>query len=98
MTHRTVKIAEFLLARIAEDESAARMLGSARVLAECAAKREIVRRFYYWDSGGPDAGIAIGDLGYAPDCAPAEGLEEAIRALAVVYSDHPDYDTARSPW
>ena len=83
-------LAEFLLARIAEDEQVARSSlatheegepwgyghlpddgphiarwSPARVLAECAAKREIVERFVAWD---------------------------AVRLLAAPYSAHPDYD------
>lgn len=56
----------------------------ARVLAECEAKRRIVQE---WDEAHP----ADGGLMY--------GLETAIRALAAVYADHPDYrDDYRDEW
>ena len=76
-------LTEFLLARIAEDEAAARrvaVVGScepgyrpARVLAECEAKRRIVKTA----EGGLTSSSA------------------AVQFLAAVYSDHPDY---RAEW
>lgn len=59
----------------------------ARVLAECAAKRAIVEQWNDPASFGPfsDAvGVGI-----------AEGIDTALRALAAVYTDHPDY---RQEW
>jgi hypothetical protein len=104
MTTATTTLAGFLLARIAEDESRAEMArgwqtGSRhegqpldwslhmdrwspdRALAECEAKRRIVED---WTSFSRE-----GDYGRAM------GLGHAVRALAAVYSDHPDY---RDEW
>lgn len=80
-------ITEFLLARIAEKyEEAVRMagspflaqqVGSARVLAECKAMREIVEWWAPWDGevydGWTDAANVV------------------LPILASVYADHPDY-------
>jgi hypothetical protein len=55
----------------------------ARVLAEVAAKRAIVKEFEVAQSEYPSA--------YAG------GLETAVRFLATVYADHPDYDPAWQP-
>ena len=58
-------LADFLLARIAEDEAVARRIAAvgscepayhpARVLAECAAKRAIVEMHALMDGGDPDS-------------------------------------------
>ena len=89
----------FLLARIAEDEErnnpAPDPSGScdylhgvhydpARVLAECAAKRAIVADRERIDRNASDSEWAMGysDANYS-----------ALRALAAVYSDHPDYQS-----
>lgn len=135
MTHNPTKVADFLMARIAEDEAAASLcrgpewtveyahqyedgdwaettlwgggkaLASfddnfggdpadhiarhdpARVLAECAAKRAIVERLkkdvdWYAQSDDSWAGGR------------AAAATDAIRQLAVVYADHPDYREA----
>lgn len=87
----TPTITEFLLARIAEDESAADRVEfrpyvgdgvpqslTDRVLAECEAKRRIVE-------------VAR----YAPEGAGGWGFRRTLRALASVYADHPDY---RDEW
>ena len=81
----------FLLARIAEDEAAARLASPgpweyrgvtwpydpARVLAECAAKRAIIHQV----SDIPWAGYAVRDF--------------TLETLAAVYNTHPDY---RQEW
>lgn len=100
-------LTEFLLARIDEDEAAAQQEDAdfantsllptydsehqvrwhtGRVLAECEAKRRIVDagRAEYEDSlqsGDDTTGLA----------------EEVLHALALPYSDHPDYDEAWRP-
>lgn len=91
---QTMTLADFLLARIAEDEqSLAAMDGlwdtgneadfAERVLAECEAKRQIVAMEWHH----------LGDDDYA------WGMEEAKRQILVVlalpYADHPDY---REEW
>jgi hypothetical protein len=84
-----VNIVEFLEACMAEDEARANYYGSlamgtARVLAECAAKRAIVKLAEGVESldyqvtsewGGEIDGTA----------------DDIIRALAAVYKDHPGY-------
>jgi len=81
-------LAEFLLARIAEDEAAYESAYVAyldgfpftptRVLAECETKRRIVELCAYWQR-------------------PVDGLdgEDILRLLALPYADHPDY---REEW
>lgn len=91
-------LTEFLLARIAEDEKAARrgsdhpaewgvltndnyghlLTQPSRVLAECAAKRQIVG----WMNDTVEYVV------YA---------DEVLGALALPYADHPDYDEAWRP-
>lgn len=84
----------FLRARIAEDEAGARSglgdgqmdfraIGSRRWLAECEAKRRIVADLE--EAGRDQSGRH--EEGY--------GLTTAIKHLAVVYADHPDY---REEW
>ncbi|WP_427130343.1 DUF6221 family protein [Pseudarthrobacter sp. S9] len=90
-------ITDFLSARIAEDEyDANRELSwgttqtltrmNARVLAECAAKRAIVAM-----APDDDGYVKIGDWESCSDSCPPLVAEAAIRALAAVYADHPDY-------
>jgi hypothetical protein len=115
-------IVEFLEACIAEDEARARypylasspdpLFSPARVLAECAAKRAIIKQHEEWPvlverapSGDFDANdtqsmtyrmtreIAwltereyVKRFGVEPPTTPV------LRALAAVYSSHPDYD------
>ena len=98
-------LAEFLAARIREDEDAARFNASvddaslspcpfsvvggdcwtpARVLAECEAKRRIIRDLY--------AGAGLDnewDAGYT------NAIAEVLRRLALPYADHPDF---REEW
>jgi len=87
-----VTITEFLEARIAEDEKRAYYygslaLGTARVLAECAAKRAIIKQYgEYSECAAEYVGIAA--LGAR--CAQQATLD-ALKALAAVYKDHPDY-------
>ena len=100
-------IKDFLLARIAEDEALAKKgrpnntglevleiddygtealgISEARILAECAAKRAIVEQ---WDDP------AFSDQG-AYDSGHARAMDDAVRSLAAVYADHPDY---RQEW
>lgn len=99
-------LTEFLLARIAEDERAAKILlehdqrpllsvaltvnHPARFLAECEAKRRIVGIYHYVSMSEPDEGHSSVPLG-------GDGPEtyyEAVQHLAAVYADHPDYDEA----
>lgn len=98
-------IIEFLKARIAEDEANAGSWYESwkdtmdsmedRILAECAAKRRIVElhyqdvvpgKFDLAEDHACDRGW--GDVAYTEDCT-------TLRALAAVYSDHPDY---RDEW
>jgi hypothetical protein len=96
-------LAEFLLARIAEDEAAYESAYVAyldgfpftptRVLAECEAKRRIVEQCKEWLSYGPvkswetDRGE---DAALSEDAAPT-----VLRLLALPYTNHPDY---REEW
>jgi hypothetical protein len=94
-----VNLTEFLLARIAEDESMATALDNcpyadgirddwphidpSRVLAECEAKRLLVTELPRWD-----ADVASG----------WDGIEEMVMChLALPYAIHPDYDQAWRP-
>lgn len=102
--HEELNITEFLLARIAEDEAAA---GSylrdpansipvwRRMVNEWVAKRAIVEshqpvKDVGWDGGESHDHLwcaACGSLDDAPVAYPCP----TIRALARVYSDHPEY-------
>lgn len=94
-----VTITDFLLARIAEDEDAARQededyadtallptydsdhqarWNTARVLSECAAKREIIR----WWVDGLIGYVRVDDE-----------LTNPLLPLAAAYKDHPDYQS-----
>jgi hypothetical protein len=99
-------ITEFLLARIAEDETAAQAAldhapdagrWEARMLAECATKRTIVeafeelRKFLTQSSDNGDEGVATGVRDMFA------GLMIAVQAHAGVYADHPDYRPAWRP-
>ena len=84
-----MNITEFLEARIAEDEKMATYygslaLGTARVLAECAAKRAIIAECRQ---------STLDDLSGGDDDQPVPIW--VARALASVYADHPDY---RQEW
>lgn len=111
-------ITEFLLARIAEDEAAADRvefrpylgegapeLLTARVLAECEAKRRIVEshpvyrgpRLLAVDSSGADTACEMCHATSRIDegaVIEALGPCDTLRALASVYADHPDLDPA----
>lgn len=82
-----MSITEFLLARIAEDQEAARPFPGAadlRVLRECAAKRAIIGladEALEAEVKRRDASALGADLMH----------QDTLRALAAVYSDHPDY-------
>lgn len=96
-----MSLAEFLLARIAEDEAAARdpqwlaleygvdSFGRdafrTRVLAECEAKRRIVEL-----QAANDDDRHLPGFYYK-----AQMIERILRALALPYADHPDY---RQEW
>ena len=102
----TATLTEFLLARIAEDEAAAKRdieegvketqgssvvwaegyVSPVRALAECAAKRRILDT---WQD--PDA-VPEGER---ETYFKALGIDQCVRLLAQVYSDHPDY---REEW
>jgi hypothetical protein len=76
-------LAEFLLARIAEDEAAIRAeyarpeLDARRGLAECEAKRRIVERCIR--------------LSKSPRARDHEVAQDFLTDLAIAYADHPDY-------
>ena len=94
----TQTITEFLEARIAEDEKMARFygpfaMGTARVLAECAAKRAIIVQAQKatelerdWDEQEWQGTVEHSEP-YAGDA--------ILYALAAVYADHPEY---RQEW
>ena len=95
-----MKLTEFLLARIAEDEAAAlsRLRGhrelpeterESRVFAECKAKRRIVEWAAPVLTNWP--GAAAGARHVSDD-----GLD-VLRILALPYADHPDYDEEWRP-
>jgi hypothetical protein len=95
MTTSTLPVTEFVLARIEEDE--AWTLGAdceytgsdlrrqpacpARVLAQCAAMRKIVEMF---QTARPAMGEWESDY--------ASAAYDAVRALASIWSDHPQFD------
>jgi hypothetical protein len=84
-------LAEFLLARIADDEAEAKLMQrryEKRVLAECDAKRRIVKA---WRDGpaGSDAWFSD-DTGW-------DGIAWCVQVLALPYKDHPDYRTEWKP-
>jgi hypothetical protein len=102
----TMEIIEFLDARIAEDEAAARDVmpaewtnatasivgparehmdnwGPGRVLAECKAKRDIIGVRNALAANNPEEGSS----GWFQVAA----FDTAIRQLAAVFRDHPDY-------
>lgn len=101
MPTQTLTLADFLLARIAEDEAVVEgfhqgdgdpdfMWGPDRIRAECAAKREIVADYLAAadDSDGPEK--------HAKYLAGVEaGLYGAVQHLALPYADHSDY---RQEW
>ena len=92
-----MNITDFLLARIEEDEMRANYygplaMGTARTLAECAAKRAIMQQAI---AASDDRATIVDEY-----CIGGEGADEAyasdpglliIKALAGVYADHPDY-------
>lgn len=83
-----MNITDFLLARIQEDEKRANYygplaMGTDRVLAECTAKREIIR---WWVDG------LIGYVRVDDD------LTNPLLPLAAVYKDHPDYQQEWNPY
>lgn len=85
---------EFLLARIAEDETDAANSydDSERLLAECAAKRAIVAAHpvviqLWWDE---QCEIEVCETCQA-DSYPDQWPCPTIQALAAVYAAHPDY-------
>lgn len=100
-----VTLADFLLARVAEDEIAVAQAvrdgdpwcysDPARVLAECEAKRRIIATSYsvgaMWDSewGCGHSAEQIRDGKCERN---TDTSEWGPDALAEVYSDHPDYD------
>jgi hypothetical protein len=114
-----MKITEFLLARIAEDEADAadiqsgradygatefnpdetimRQTDPARILAECKAKRAIME-IHKIQQVSEDSPLRSDDEWTCPFCDEdrwPRGVCGTIRAIASVYSDHPDY---RQEW
>lgn len=97
----TSRVADFLLARIAEDETAAATAqlefahagygcyGPARVLAECAAKRAIIESL----TNTAAAHANEVSLGQKLVLAGMDtGLRIALQTLTLPYREHPDYD------
>lgn len=68
----------------------------ARVLAECDARRRIVEEFTARDG---DVELMLGNRGPTFDRRQREwsGLRLALRILAAMYADHPDYDEGWRP-
>jgi hypothetical protein len=110
MTTSTLTVTDFFLARIAEDEAVARAyrdgnswgnpyagdgdgpdvaysnrFDETRVLAQCAAMRKIVEMF---QTARPALGEWESDY--------ASAAYDAVRALASIWSDHPQFDPAWS--
>lgn len=91
-----MKLTEFLEARIAEDEAEAKNLqgetdfgleaAGDRMLAECAAKRELLEQRKRIDQS-----MSMDDW----SAGWSDGNYAALNALAAVYKDHPDY---REEW
>lgn len=66
--------------------------GSARILAECAAKRAIVAM------AADECGyVTIGDWSSCSDGCPERIMNSVIRTLAAAYANHPDYDETWKP-
>lgn len=103
-------LTEFLLARIAEDEAVAREAidcgpewvheamrygaNPARVLAECEAKRRIVEYRYSWNLEAE----RMSEPPFGPIFeAKVSAADAVLRALALPYADHPDYDEVWRP-
>jgi hypothetical protein len=92
-------ITEFLEARIAEDEARARyveeygdtggLFRPARVLAECAAKRAIVEMHETYAAAITES---VGIAWVGARCG-QEVTGDALKSLASVYADHPDFST-----
>lgn len=88
-----MKLREFLLARIAEDEAAASTWYedwggnmeslTERVLAECEAKRRIVELHYSWELHSNRIPLLEAQVVTATTI---------LRVLASVHSDHPDFE------
>jgi hypothetical protein len=92
----TLAIADFLLARIAEDEKVARdkEWEPARVVAECEAKRRIIEREHVECGGHPGPWMPHDD--YGPGyCWREDEHNMTLTDLAAVYADHPEY---RDEW
>jgi hypothetical protein len=96
---RTMTLTDFLLARIAEDEACADGLEwddgnpvhqTARVLAECEAKRQIVEHADTVSSMDRQIESEWGTRSSVP-WDEDEGIR-LLRLLALPYADHPDYD------
>ena len=94
-----MSIREFLLERIAEDELRAnyygpKAMGTARVLAECEAKRAVIEQHgpgegHYRDYCETCAEWWAAEIGEGPP-----GVRfpcPTLRAVAAAYSNHPDY-------
>ena len=87
-------LTEFLLARIAEDEASIHAgsggrYGPDRIRVECEAKRRIVERMteYCWGSGRIQSEPR-------PPCGVCSRVGcVTLRALALPYADHPDFDS-----
>lgn len=113
-----IRLTEFLLARLSEDEEACQAAPTdsewiggrlipfqTRLLAECEARRRIVDKFATWERENRTAWKDYSRWAAGkptPPNPPArttpeamQGLDFAIRVIASVYADHPDY---RDEW
>lgn len=100
----TQTLADFLLARIAEDEAAAEystamwtsMPSTSRVLAECEAKRRIVEELTVARRERvPAQRSGVYDVAEVRDMRSDGDADMVLPLLALPYSDHPDY---REEW
>ncbi|HSO16792.1 MAG TPA: DUF6221 family protein [Arthrobacter sp.] len=97
-------IVEFLSERISEDEAVARTLLSdrtvsksgawyeQRLLLECEAKRRLIRIVESARQAALAAMVSDTgqDVGWVPQS--LEWMEQSLKALALPYYDHPDFD------
>jgi len=90
-------VVEFLEARISEDEKRATyvreygdtggLFSPARVLAECESKRAVIAVHESYARAVPES---VGIAAIGARCG-QEVTADALKALAAVYKDHPDY-------
>lgn len=73
------------------------IVNPARVLAECEAKRRIVRRSKAAEGAMADPGRIPDDGSYFIRMSNRDAWRLALADLALPYADHPDYDEAWRP-